>query len=291
VYGTKGQPAATNMPGARSAAVAWTDASGNFWLFGGFGYDSAGGIGVLGDLWEYSPSTGEWTWEGGSNTSGVAGVYGALGQPAATNVPGGRMSAVAWTDATGDLWLLGGAGADYTGNIGILNDLWKYTPSTGVWTWESGSETALSQALYGTLHQPAATNVPGGRMSAVAWADASGNFWLFGGYGYDSSAILLQPKQGWLNDLWKYTPSTGEWAWEGGSNTWGAAGVHGTLDQPAATNMPGARQSAVVWADTSGNVWLFGGDGDDSTGGAGVLNDLWWLQASSIHGCSGFGCP
>jgi hypothetical protein len=55
--------------------------------------------------------------------------------------------------------------------------------------------------------------------------------------------------------------------------------------------VPGARQSAVVWTDTSGNVWLFGGDGDDSTGGAGVLNDLWWLQASSIHGCSGFGCP
>ena len=35
VYGTKGVPAAGNVPGARDYAVAWADSSGNLWLFGG----------------------------------------------------------------------------------------------------------------------------------------------------------------------------------------------------------------------------------------------------------------
>ena len=36
------------------------------------------------------------------------------------------------------------------------------------------------------------------------WIDSSGNLWLFGGYGYDSTGQL-----GYLNDLWQYDPSTG----------------------------------------------------------------------------------
>jgi hypothetical protein len=41
---------------------------------------------------------------------------------------------------------------------------------------------------------------PGGK--AVAWTDSSGNFWLFGGDGYDSAAV----SDGLLNDLWRYQP-------------------------------------------------------------------------------------
>jgi N-acetylneuraminic acid mutarotase len=292
VYGTQGQPAATNMPGARSSAVAWTDANGNLWLFGGIGYDSLGVYGDMNDLWEYTSATGEWTWKGGCNLSYCVGIYSAQGQASPGARPGARDSAVAWTDATGNFWLFGGSGYVTTDVEGILNDLWKYSPATGEWTWESGSETNLPKAgVYGTLHQPSATNVPGARISAVAWADASGNLWLFGGNGYDSTTTVVSTNQGPLNDLWKYTPSTGEWTWEGGSTTWGAAAVYGTLDQPAATNVPGARQSAVVWTDTSGNVWLFGGGpAFVSATVGGVLNDLWWLQASTLNGCSGFGC-
>jgi hypothetical protein len=55
VYGTKGTPAAANMPGARySGAVTWMDASSNLWLFGGKGYPATGTTpGYLDDLWEY----------------------------------------------------------------------------------------------------------------------------------------------------------------------------------------------------------------------------------------------
>jgi hypothetical protein len=58
-YGTLGAPSATNVPGARTDSVGWTDKSGNLWLFGGdvglcpdSGYLSTA---KLNDLWEYQP--------------------------------------------------------------------------------------------------------------------------------------------------------------------------------------------------------------------------------------------
>ena len=114
----------------------------------------------------------------------------------------------------------------------------------------------------------AAGNGPGARESAVIWTDTSGNLWLFGGEGYDSTGSF-----GYLNDLWKY--SAGQWVWMGGSNVIDEEGTYGIQGTTAASNGPGARESAVTWTDTSGNLWLFGGEGYDSTGSFGVLNDLW----------------
>ena len=146
-------------------------------------------------------TAGEWTWEGGSSTGNAPGVYGTLGQAAPTNVPGARYAAVTWTDAAGNLWLFGGYNSDPTGTIGNLNDLWKYTPATGEWTWEGGSSTVNAPGVYGTLGQAAPTNVPGARWVAVSWTDAAGTLWLFGGVGYDSTGT-----GGVLNDLWQYQP-------------------------------------------------------------------------------------
>jgi len=60
------------------------------------------------------------------------------------------------------------------------------------------------------------------------------------------------------------------WTWVSGSNTIPAngviSGVYGTQGIPAPANVPGARYGAVSWADKNGNLWLFGGDGFDSTG-------------------------
>jgi N-acetylneuraminic acid mutarotase len=276
VYGTKGVPAAGNVPGARYLAVSWTDSSGNLWLFGGNAY-SANGERQYNDLWKYTPSTGQWTWMSGSNVVNQPGVYGTLGVPAPDNVPGARSYAVSWTDASDNLWLFGGLGVYVDGVSGDLNDLWKYTPSTGEWTWMSGSNSGFPSGVYGTQGVPAAGNVPGGRLNAVSWTDASGDLWLFGGSGgYE------------LNDLWRYAPSTGEWTWMSGSNSYGQPGVYGTKGVPAAGNVPGARYQAVSWTDSSGNLWLFGGTVDD----AGSFNDLWryvpstgewtWMSGSNL---------
>ena len=277
-YGTKGVPAATNIPGARNGSAVWTDASGNLWVFGGFGVDfGSGNTGLLNDLWEYSRSSGEWTWVAGSNTANAVGIYGTAGVSASTNMPGARQNAVTWKDSSGNVWLFGGTGyGTASSNFGPLNDLWVYSASSGEWTWIGGASTILAAGVYGTKGSPAGANVPGARSAAVSWQDASGNVWLFGGSGSDSTGT-----QGFLNDVWEYSPSSGEWTWVGGSNTVSANGNYGSLGVPAVTNLPGARQNAVSWTDADGNLWLFGGLGLDATGTQGYLNDLWRFSHAS----------
>ena len=300
VYGTLGEPAATNNPGARGFSMTWTDNNGRLWLFGGYGYDANGNSEDLNDLWVFDPSLGrygEWAWMGGSNNGVQTSVYGTMGKPAATNIPGWREEAVTWTDKDGNLWLFGGDGIDAAGNQGALNDLWKFNPrlgQNGEWAWMGGSSTVGNNGgqsgVYGTLAVPAAANIPGGRADLVSWTDSNGNFWLFGGYGADANG-----NWGILNDLWKFVPSLGqdgnpceshlshgqygEWVWMGGSNTlgnsFGLPGVYGTQGKPAAANIPGSRMNPVSWTDNNGNLWLFGGYGFDANGNSGELNDLW----------------
>ncbi|HTS70142.1 MAG TPA: choice-of-anchor tandem repeat GloVer-containing protein [Terriglobia bacterium] len=290
VYGTLGAPAAGNVPGGRFGASSWTDTNGNFWLFGGSGYDASGAFGHLNDLWEFNVSTRQWAWMGGSSTipgigGGQPGVYGTLGTPAAGNAPGGRSSATGWTDMHGNFWLFGGDGYDSTGTLGSLNDLWEFNVSTGEWAWMSGSNkvpgTVGLPGVYGTLGVPAAGNSPGSRTSASSWTDGTGNLWIFGGLGLDSNGI-----GGSLNELWEFNVSTREWAWMGGSSTipyieGGQPGVYGTLGTPAPGNIPGGRDAAVSWTDNSGNLWLFGGYGFDSADNLNDLNDLWMFSPST----------
>jgi hypothetical protein len=261
--------------------VSWSDASGNRWLFGGYGLDSTGTYGYLNDLWEFDPKLGahgEWTWMTGSNAANESGDYDALGT--AGGWLGARLGAMSWSDASGNLWLFGGYGYDMwgtvnsTGRLGWLNDLWKLDPLSGGWTWMSGSAAVNQSAVYGTLGTAASTNIPGARQSAVSWNDASGNLWLFGGYGFNATGTY---GYGYLNDLWKFDPKLGTygtWTWMGGTSAIGQSGVYGTLGTAASTNLPGARGHAVSWSDASGNLWLFGG-AVDSTGVVGFFNDLW----------------
>jgi N-acetylneuraminic acid mutarotase len=262
VYGSEGTPAEGNTPGARDSSAAWSDTSGNFWLFSGEGISNAN------DLWRYS--AGEWTWIGGSSLTNQPGSYGTIGVASPTNVPGTRSSGATWRDAAGNFWLFGGYGLDSNGTIGELNDLWEY--SSGEWTWMSGSDLVNPPGVYGTEGTGSATNLPGGRYYPVSWIDKAGNLWLFGGIGEDGSGL-----KGPLNDLWEY--SAGEWTWVNGSNTANPVGVYGTKGKAAAANVPGARSDAVGWSDSSGNLWLFGGGGNDSAGTLGFLNDLWEFSA------------
>ncbi len=72
----------------------------------------------------------------------------------------------------------------------------------GEWTWVNGANVAGQKGTYGTQGTAAASNIPGARAGAVSWADAAGNFWLFGGENTDPVAGT----PGNLNDLWKYEP-------------------------------------------------------------------------------------
>jgi N-acetylneuraminic acid mutarotase len=323
VYGIEGMPSPSNTPGGRNSAVVWTDHTGNFWLFGGYGIDSSGNTGTLNDLWEFNPTTDEWTWEGGGNVlpacstvkgCGASGTYGAEGTAASGNFPGSRSEGVGWTDSAGNLWLFGGSGFDSIGNEGNLNDLWEFNSADKQWTWISGNSTVPSSCspytscgqpgVYGTSGTPSSTNVPGGRNGAVSWTDSTGNFWLFGG---EVNYTYAYGTRGDMNDLWKFSPTSKEWTWMGGNNSplqscnglvvCSPLPVYGLWQTPAAGNLPGARENAIAWVDSKGNAWLFGGYGLDSTGLLGDLNDLWefdpgtnqwaWMSGSTLQGQRG----
>src|SRR5580692_9219301 len=297
-------PTANPAPGAREFPVSWTDVNGNFWLFGGYGYDGSGSIGFLNDLWEYTG--GHWVLKSGTATANAnqLGNYGTQGTAAATNMPGGRQEAVGWLDKSGTvLWLFGGEGEDVTGTAnGILNDLWMYDIPSGQWTFVLGATAANQTGMYpaspvvGPVNTTGAAGTcglsiavapctpvseagafPGSRWGAAGWADSAGNLWLFGGWGLNSTATN---GNGALNDLWVYTPNStagqaGTWAWIKGSNTGAAGGTYGSLNRPYVTHYtytPGGRSLATVWhyfnptIGTTGleQFWLFGGEGYDA---------------------------
>jgi N-acetylneuraminic acid mutarotase len=322
VYGTLGIPAAGNNPGSRTGASTWTDADGNRWLFGGFGFDATGARGYLNDLWEFKHSLKQWVWMGGSSTigsnGGQLGVYGALGTPAAGNMPGSRTGASSWTDRSGHLWLFGGG--SFSDNTlyyywWYLNDLWEFFPDRNQWAWMGGNSynnpahffPIISDSCdifgdcgwsgeYGSLGMPAAGNNPGSRSGASSWTDDTGNLWLFGGIGFAGNKDSYGP----LNDLWEFNPATQEWTWISGSDTMlfefsGQPGVYGTLGSPSVANTPGSRIGTSTWTDRIGHLWLYGGFGSDSNGTAGALNDLWvfdpstdewaWMSGSSTTVC------
>lgn len=284
IYGTQGTPAGTNTPSARRLSAAWTDATGNFWMFGGGG---AGNVGMLDDLWEFNPTARQWTWQGGSQVVGAAASYGTQGTAGADNTPGGREGVAQWTDSAGNLWLFGGdalAASTWT----EFNDLWRYNPATAQWTWIAGPSTAANAGSYGAQGVAAVGNVPPARTNAMCWVDSAGLFWLLGGAQLNPNGTYLAV----FNDLWNYNPTSGLWTWVGGSSSPGAVGVYGTQGVAAGTNVPGARLGGSVWLDASGNVWLFGGLTLSQSGLTQQLSDLWKYSPvsgewTSVGGSSG----
>ena len=223
------------------------------------------------------------------NGSCPPGVFGSIGVAATGNTPGGNFGGQAWTDNNGNLWLFSGSQCDSTGHDGSMNDLWMYSPTSTEWTWVAGPDvnSAVDHyvGVYGTLKQASASNTPGDRLQGATWTDTTGRFWLFGGEGPDSVTAVPLP----LNDLWMFDPTSKEWTWEGGPDTVivtgytaGNPGVYAAQGSLNANNQPGSRYEAATWTDANGNLWMFGGEGVDSTGTAGLsLNDLWMYSISS----------
>lgn len=284
IYGIRGIPADANCPGSREGSLAWTDATGNLWLFGGSGFSTGSTAGSLDDLWKYNPTTNQWTWIKGDNAIGVPGIYGSKGVTAFANNPGGRANSVGWTDNGSNFYVFGGSGIGSISSSGYLNDLWRYNVSNNSWTWLSGDSVLNQNGIYGTLQVPAATNKPGGRFSGAGWKDNNGGFWIFGGLCFDGVG-----GNGNINDLWKYDTATGYWTWMKGDNVISVAGNYGTMGITASTNKPGARTTSLSWVSATGELLLFGGSGFSDLWSYNTTNNNWtWILGDNLSSRNSF---
>jgi gliding motility-associated-like protein len=147
----------------------------------------------------------------------------------------------------------------------------KMDAQSGTWTWKHGNQGTGLNGNYGVKGMPADSNLPVGRYQCAYWLDAQGNFWMFGGVTFQTNSVSVQ------NDLWKFNPITNQWTWINGpkleTDKDGEFGIKGV---PSALNYPSARGYGLnCWADTAGQLWLYGGFGRDRFGDLKNLNDLW----------------
>jgi len=283
--GAVGVPDPDNLPKSRTYAAMWTDDDGDLWLFGGVVNPSNVN---LNDLWHYDMTTGQWLWVAGQATSNQLN-QGTKGTTGGANYPGSRSGAATWRDNDGNFWMFSGQVRLPTAinSPGSGNDLWKYNPATGEWTWVMGDEPASAGSNRTTTY-PATVGgvgVPGGRQHPATWVDAQNNLWMFGGAGPAATG-----SSGRVSDLWKFDIASSEWHWMGGStsvNT--AADYNGQANPGTPGGNPGARMGCSFWKDASGNFWVYGGSDPSS-----VRSDMWkydpagmqwtWMSGSKTTG-------
>jgi hypothetical protein len=83
-----------------------------------------------------------------------------------------------------------------------FNDLWRYNPETGFWTWVSGDTTVNNESQFGTKGSFAPGNMPGSRAATATWT-TGGRFWMFGGSSYHATGSIHDRN----NELWAFMPS------------------------------------------------------------------------------------
>lgn len=279
-FGIQGVPSPANHPPGLYEANQWTDLQGNLWIYGGLFLN--GNFNNQSALWKYEPATNMWTWMWGDTIPNQAPVFGVKGVASPTNSPGTTyFGAATGTDNAGNFWLFGG---EHSG-MSMSNALWKYDPSTNMWTWMSGDNFFHSPGNYGIKGVPSVFNCPASREECVsAWFE-NDNFWIFGGTDYN---IVRK------NDLWKYNTLTNEWTWMTGDSTAGAPPVYGTKGISSPANDPGARYCYSHWKDLNDNLWFFGGSDNTSSP---VYADMWkyntglnewtWMSGSNVQNNAG----
>ncbi len=255
----------TGSPGGRWMAGTWVDQAGDLWLFGGRGH-SVQSIVRYSDMWKFDVSESRWYWMGGSFFFNDSSVYplsvGEVGQP------GSRESPATWIDDNGHFWMFGGNGSGVTpGTVGPLNDMWKYNPTTNIWTWQGGSKVINDPGDYSAGHGMA--GLPAARFDSAFGKTEGGAFLLFGG---TSGAVRR-------NDLWRFSPASGIWTWLDGSSSPEAPGQYPA--QIGLAGLPGARTSSAFWTDNNGYLWIFGGMGVYTGTTNARLADLWRYEPAN----------
>jgi len=240
-----------NSPSPRSGASCWTDSADNLWLYGGENTL------LYPDLFKMSTKTLQWQQIGVANGPNSYATFGGAG-----SLPGSKSLAANWIDKNGNLWLFGGKTFNSLQKTGPTNDFWMYNISMGNWTWVGGNDTLNIPGINAVN-----ASYPGGRYGSSFATDKQGVFWMFGGFGIDCNGVT-----GYLNDLWSFTPTTGQWTCVSGNSTAGTPPIYG---HNVTNELPSGRVGSIGWVDGSGHFWVIGGYGIGLNNTMGLLNDLW----------------
>lgn len=176
-------------------------------------------------------------------------------------IPSGRYGAAGWvlphsSNNTSTMMLFGGYGRGQASGgsctTGPLNDLFVNFARV-----QSGAGSVAGidvRSVYGTRYTFNAGNWPGSRWGAVAWADAAGYSYIFGGYGFGAADLM-----GSLGDVWKWSPLSESFAWVDGTNTRNQLAAIGDFGVVSPDYYPSGRQYSSIWQTSSTLVtWIFG---------------------------------
>lgn len=281
VYGTLGTAAAGNTPGARSEALTWAK-NGKLYLLGGWGRAETGQVGLLNDLWEFDPATGNWRWIHGTKIRNQLTTFGTQGVANANNKPGGRYGAVCWTLGN-KLYTFTGRGTDaenFLGSVQYLHELWSYDITTNAWTWLKGNNSTVQYSIdnfasYGNKGVETATVRPPATIGSTGSVN-NGKLILYGGYGYGQCSSC----GGTNNNLWSYNPQNNNWTWLEGSGDGDASNRF--PDTPVAQSTPILPSEwkgctyAVSWSYNN-RFYTFGGEGYVTN------NDIWGYKLCTLN--------
>jgi hypothetical protein len=266
VYGTKETYNSINIPGGRDAHTSILYGN-SMIIFGGFGKD-IDDEGYLNDVWEFNFT--HFRWIAGDNIRNQVGIYGTKGNYDPNNVPGGRRQHTSILYGN-TMIIFGGIGSgNYT--FGNLNDVWEFDFTSKQFRWIGGNKIANKVGVYGTKGTYNSTNVPGGRgqHTSILYGNT---IIIFAGRGFDID------DEGFLNDVWQFDISLGQFRWIAGSNIRDQFGVYGTKEIYDTNNVPGGRyeHTSILYENT---MIIFGGLGYDNSSSIfpGKLNDVWQLR-------------
>lgn len=156
-----------------------------------------------------------------------------------------------------------------------VNDIWKFNVVDRTWTWVRGNSTWLNTPTpkFGQKGVPDPAQEPG-QITAVGWTydQSADELWFMGGCSF-----------AYCHDLWSFNAASLMWTWHSGTGLNAQVGKYGTLGVPNTNNYPGGRRDSALWINPSTReLWLFGGQGYSSIFSIGKLNDLWYLNISSM---------
>jgi hypothetical protein len=220
---------------------------------------------------------GQWKWIKGDSSLYSAGYYGTQRIPSTSNFPPALYEPSEFTDNNGKFWFYGGA--TIVGSMQVYNDLWRYDPSTNVWTWMKGTHTFNDTGVFGVQGVSSVNNRPPSLALGVpSWVDHSGNFWIYGGGGANDNCY---------GDMWRYNPSINEWTWMKGTGTINPVQHSGTKGIPDTANTPGAiKEVSSTWTDANNDLWFFGGGNSDFRNALwryNIASNTWtWVSGSNI---------